>query len=489
MPSQKTIAQILGRPFLKNADFELVLKYYNSDKGFSRILLSSVHNRTVLITLKNLTTAIGKEKVDSILQKEFNRLEGVVLKFQRTKIAKRIINYFNLNDLKTSHSLTDFLYLKYSEFSRSYEDVFRMIADLTINCAENTLVLKGKSIEFFYSSDTQRDSLDIDVFVKTNDDLISTLHSLPEKNFEIKDLNARDLRDFIILESNVNVTDKGIINLDFHSGLPQISGTSYLDIDIWEQSDEFSFNGIRFRSTRVENLILNIFGHAIHHGVMRQRDYNDFYMLLTQNKRQIDWEYLVSKAISNNFSHILYHFNKVMIKDYDLNVIPQEFINHLLADSKVLNTFFFKILKNLSIEYLYFFDLPYKVIHAYYFWRRRNRTTIAIIDASGEVGRFFLYFIFGITRLLRPLSLIFSFIVNTENLFRSNKILKYRYDYYKRYSIKEGGGANLDDGKIVYSLGDSINKVKVRQKFFLETKIGRFYMADFLGRIKGIENS
>jgi hypothetical protein len=79
--------------------------------------------------------------------------------------------------------------------------------------------------------------------------------------------------------------------------------------------------------------------------------------------------------------------------------------------------------------------------------------------------------------------------VNTENLFRSNKILKYRYDYYKRYSIKEGGGANLDDGKIVYSLGDSINKVKVRQKFFLETKIGRFYMADFLGRIKGIENS
>jgi len=438
---------------------------------FFKVLMLLVQNRTIFLGIKNLINAIGKENTEKLFQNSFGKLERFILKYQRTKTVKKMLSFMDFKKMSQNSSIVDELLDCIKTFRAAYDVFFTEITELLESLDICYVILKGKAVEHYYRNDIDRDILDIDIFIKDENEFYKFIKALSKKGYSFDHINVRNLGDYRILEMSTFSKTSPYISLDIHNGTSQTSGDCYFDSDIWADRVKTFYNNDLFMSSTTENHINMIFAHAIHHGVVRKRDINDFYFLIKKiSVSGLDESVRITKE---NLFNV--YFNN-FVDTCEFNEIP-----HL--SENVIMRIFYTVMKRFAIEQIYFFDFPFKVHYSFMFWVKRKKPVKAVKNIFGESIRFILYFSFAITKLIPVLSWFSSFLVYLENQFRNKKkITSYRYDYHKG---EESNEISLTTSEIIKLISDKtiLYRDKASKRYYLNTPIGNYFRCNFKGKI------
>ena len=460
------IVKILSESKMTDEDQAFVTKQINS-VHFLTLLLIALQQRVLIQCFFNLGRIIGPEVLGQKIKKHAHLIEKHVLKYQRTKTISKIISFVSLEDVLHADNPLEFILQAHADYRKAYDQFFDHILNVLHDNKINYVIMKGRAVEEYYDGDHIRDTLDIDIFIENIPDYFSFLTVLQSEGHIIDDVNFRRLfDDNYFIETSIFSHSLPHIPLDIHHGTMHTSGSCYYDCDFWNTKQRVEKGDSSFYTSTVSSHIGMVFSHAIHHGVIRQRDHIDLrYLQNALDKSESEKLSVLSKK------NVFHNFSRRFRTGVKINPVKYFFPDEI--------AFFF--MRKFSIEYLYLFDYPYKSIYCFLFCLNRGRVWRAIKDVGGEFIRFVLYFIFALSKIITPLKLLSDAIVWLENEIRvKNKVTSYRYDYYKINPKKEPSLACRE----LHSIGPGVNLgVDSENDIMIDTPIGRYYRCDFKGRL------
>jgi hypothetical protein len=215
------------------------------------------------------------------------------------------------------------------------------------------LFIKGAHFSQLYSSDSPRQSNDIDFLVPDIEALFTTIDILSAIGFEVNfedtpwiaggarfSESARAEEPFLTgaieMEYRPEASKRGV-RVDIHVSNMPINHIGFsLTTDIWA-------NALSPYPTWEDSLLILV-GHAIAHSGFRQKDTNDLYLLLRKHGARLDWAYILRQAELYALTSMFKAMLSVIRKRYDPGLVSKETI-HLFDKHPLAN-----IITNLGLR-------------------------------------------------------------------------------------------------------------------------------------------